>query len=440
MDEPAIIITGLSKVYALGPHGAHTGFWRRATRDAFDRLRGKAPERPEKTIWALRDINISVDHGERLGIIGRNGAGKSTLLKILSRVVYPTAGEVRIRGRLTSLLEVGTGFNDNLSGRENVFLNAALYGLTRQEIEERFDDIIAFSEVSRFVDTPVKNYSSGMKMRLAFAIAAHLDPDILLLDEVLAVGDAAFQQKCLSRVHEISSHQRTLVFVSHSSAAIRQFCNRCIWLRDGEVFMDGPADDVVGSYSESVLGGKSGAVFLQKPREPSTSPQEHWLTPDDLESWAALHSVQALNDRNERHNSFTADESIILEVEYEVFRDKPVFPAFRLYQDNVLITTIAYWQDDYPVATGVYRSQTIIPPFLLNVGEIEISVVLNTPISSRLHKHSAAENALRLFIHETTAKPSPVGPYRKLPGAVRPFFKWETVKINPTIIKRTENV
>ena len=223
----------------------------------------------QNCIWALKDINFSVRHGEKVGIIGRNGAGKSTLLKIFSRLVYPTEGETRIRGRVTSLLEVGTGFNDNFTGRENVYMNAALYGLNRAEINDKFDDVVEFSGVGKFLDTKMKFYSSGMRMRLAFSVAAHLDPDILLLDEVLAVGDIAFQQKCLERVEGLASGGRTIVFVSHNMSAIVKFCDRVIWLQDGKIVYDGEVTEGVKLYQDEPLSEEDQDLGLRKDRRGS---------------------------------------------------------------------------------------------------------------------------------------------------------------------------
>ncbi len=203
------------------------------------------------TFWALDNVSFDVRYGERVGIVGRNGAGKSTLLKILSRVVYPTAGEARFHGRLVSLLEVGTGFHGDLTGRENIFLNASIHGLSRAEIDARFTSIVDFADVHDFLDTPVKRYSRGMHMRLAFAVAVHLDPDILILDEVLSVGDAEFQQKCLERVQALVADGRTLLFVSHSANALRAFCDRCIWLEDGRIRADGPIEPVLAAFQQS---------------------------------------------------------------------------------------------------------------------------------------------------------------------------------------------
>src|SRR5690606_10465636 len=246
---PALEVSRLSKRYRLGAeaHGvpAIGRWWRRRHATAAD---------DSAFVWALKDVSFHVAEGERIGIIGRNGAGKSTLLKILSRVTHPTCGRAVIRGRIASLLEVGTGFNDDLSGRENVYLNAALHGLDRSEIDARYRDIVAFAELARFMEAPVKAYSSGMRMRLAFAVAAHLDPDILMLDEVLAVGDMSFQRKCLARMNELTSEGRTLLFVSHSMDAVTRFCDRCIWLESGQIRKDGPVEEVVTGYLRRVLG------------------------------------------------------------------------------------------------------------------------------------------------------------------------------------------
>jgi len=198
--------------------------------------------------WALKDINFEIEQGDRVGIIGRNGAGKSTLLKILSRITEPTTGKVRLKGRVASLLEVGTGFHPELTGRENIYLNGAILGMTGAEIKRKFDDIVAFAEVEKFLDTPVKHYSSGMYVRLAFAVAAHLEPEILIVDEVLAVGDVAFQQKCLGKMGTVAREGRTVLFVSHNMAAIQSLCDRCILLNNGHIESDNTTDIVIQKY------------------------------------------------------------------------------------------------------------------------------------------------------------------------------------------------
>jgi len=219
------------------------------------------PETPPGTFWALRDINLEVKHGEVVGIIGRNGAGKSTLLKILSRVTDPTAGHAEIRGRVASLLEVGTGFNPELTGRENIYLNGSILGMKKAEIDRKFDEIVAFSEVERFLDTPVKRYSSGMSVRLAFAVAAHLEPEIQIIDEVLSVGDAAFQKKCLGKMQDVAKGGRTVLFVSHNMAMIENICTRGVLLREGLVVKEGNVSDVISHYLNETM---SSTVSLEK--------------------------------------------------------------------------------------------------------------------------------------------------------------------------------
>lgn len=225
-----------------------------ASRKFFDGVKGKKIEPAKLTreeFWALKDINLEIRQGDRVGIIGRNGAGKSTLLKVLSRITEPTRGKVSIRGRVASLLEVGTGFHPELSGRENIFLNGAILGMSKSEIKSRFDEIVDFAEIERFLDTPVKRYSSGMYVRLAFSVAAHLEPEILIVDEVLSVGDAAFQKKCLGKMEQVSGEDRTVLFVSHNMASIQQLCNRGVLLCDGAVSATGSMDKVVESYLRS---------------------------------------------------------------------------------------------------------------------------------------------------------------------------------------------
>jgi len=221
-----------------------------AGRTLLGRNQGRAPETREE-FWALNDVSFEVKQGERLGIIGRNGAGKSTLLKVLSRITQPTRGEVRLRGRVASLLEVGTGFHPELTGRENIYLNGAILGMTREEIRRKFDEIVAFAEVEKFLDTPVKRYSSGMYVRLAFAVAAHLEPEILIVDEVLAVGDASFQKKSVSRMEAAGQGGRTVVFVSHQMNQIRRLCDTVIWLDEGQVRAIGSTPQIVGAYETS---------------------------------------------------------------------------------------------------------------------------------------------------------------------------------------------
>jgi lipopolysaccharide transport system ATP-binding protein len=246
MSRPIIEVQGVSKRYELG-HVGMTTF-----REEVSRLFGREPAgAPVREFWALRDVGFTIEPGTITGIIGRNGAGKSTLLKILSRITEPTTGEIHLRGRVASLLEVGTGFHPELSGRENIYLNGTILGMTRAEISRKFDEIVAFAEVDKFIDTPVKRYSSGMYVRLAFAIAAHLEPEILIIDEVLAVGDAAFQRKCLGKMESVSRLDgRTVLFVSHNMAAVSQLTTRAVVLKAGRVQFTGPTSEAIDRYVE----------------------------------------------------------------------------------------------------------------------------------------------------------------------------------------------
>ncbi|MEX0777519.1 MAG: ABC transporter ATP-binding protein [Phycisphaeraceae bacterium] len=280
MSRPAIQVNQLTKQYRIGVREqAATTFreaavnslltpWRRL-RAAGGHGNGHGVSEADSRFFALRDVNFHVQPGETVGIIGHNGAGKSTLLKILSRITEPTSGEVRLRGRVASLLEVGTGFHPELTGRENVYLNGAILGMKKAEIERNFDRIVAFAEVDRFLDTPVKRYSSGMYVRLAFAVAAHLEPEILIVDEVLAVGDAAFQKKCLGRMGSVAHAGRTVLFVSHNMGAVRALCRRAVWLHQGQARMDGPAAEVVDAYLRTLSTAHEGRIDVHE------SPRQH---------------------------------------------------------------------------------------------------------------------------------------------------------------------
>src|SRR5229473_2695711 len=263
--KPIIKVEGLSKQYRIGVRQESFATLRDAiagvVRAPLNRLRRNGHS-ANNTIWALKDVGFEVAPGEALGIIGRNGAGKSTLLKILSRITDPTAGQVELYGRVGSLLEVGTGFHPELTGRENIFLNGAVMGMRREETSQRFDEIVAFSEIERFIDTPVKRYSTGMYMRLAFAVAAHLNPEILIVDEVLAVGDASFQKKCLGKMGDVANEGRTVLFVSHNMATIQSLCNSCLLIKNGRLEAQGDPAQMLALYTEAELRPGSGIQSL----------------------------------------------------------------------------------------------------------------------------------------------------------------------------------
>ena len=454
MTTVAISARGISKQYSRGPDGGwsvHGGV------GALIRtLRGRGPKdarAKRDKFWALDDVSFEVSRGERVGIVGRNGAGKSTLLKVLSRVVFPTRGAATIRGRLTSLLEVGTGFNENLSGRENVYLNASIHGLSRAEIENRIDDIVEFAGVRPFLDTAVKRYSSGMQMRLAFAVAAHLDPDILLLDEVLAVGDLSFQQKCLERVEGLVSEGRTLLFVSHSLDAISRFCDRCIWLDGGKIRQDGPAQRVVDAYLEELAGVRSSRIWAPigvgdgaevgarvvdldgtggtqvALRDSAADAGEASAIPGDDDT--RLIGVRLLSEDGTPCSSVAVDESLGIEVTFEVLRSgKNIQPAlhFRGPTDQYLFV-VSYTDPAWlrvPPSVGRHVATAWVPPHLLNVGITHVTVALNTPDPFETHclvERAVSFNAYERFGDDHTAR----GLYgRDFPGAVRPRLHWDT--------------
>lgn len=270
MSDTAIRVNNLGKLYHIGAKQKRHDTLRDTITAAFDAPRrwfsrnGNAAS--EQDLWALKDVSFEVKHGEVVGIIGRNGAGKSTLLKILSRITRPTTGSVEIHGRVGSLLEVGTGFHPELTGRENIYLNGAILGMKRAEINQKFDEIVAFAEIEKFLDTPVKRYSSGMYVRLAFAVAAHLEPEILIVDEVLAVGDAQFQKKCLGKMGDVAKQGRTVLFVSHNMAAVRMLCDTAIWLSTGSITRTGDIESVTSAYMQSALSHRDKLVDLESVR------------------------------------------------------------------------------------------------------------------------------------------------------------------------------
>ena len=307
--KPIVRVEGLWKEYRLGKREAAYGTLRESIVDAvrapLKMLRRQNGGSAGEALWALKDLNFIVDPSEVIGVIGRNGAGKSTLLKVLSRITEPTIGRVELFGRVASLLEVGTGFHPELTGRENIYLNGAILGMRKTEIARKFDEIVAFSDLEKFLDTPVKRYSSGMYMRLAFAVASHLEPEILLVDEVLAVGDAAFQKKCLGKMGDVAREGRTVIFVSHNMVAVQSLCQRVLWLDRGEIIENGPASTVVSNYLNKSFGG-------------TTSSEEVWPEVDAAPGNEAvrLHAIRVRADEGDAAAPLTMKTPFSIEVEY----------------------------------------------------------------------------------------------------------------------------
>lgn len=361
--------------------------------------------------WALRDVSFDIEHGEVVGVIGRNGAGKSTLLKILSKITTPTTGRARIHGRVGSLLEVGSGFHPELSGRDNIYMNGAILGMTRREIERKFDEIVAFAEVEKFVDTPVKRYSSGMYLRLAFAVAAHLEPEILFVDEVLAVGDAAFQKKCLGKMNEVSRQGRTIIFVSHNMTALRNLCTRAIWLANGELVEDGEAGAVVANYLQRNSTSQLESVW----DDPETAPGNDRVR---------LHSVRVIPKSVDEAGQITVNSPIRLEFCYwNLVPDAVLNVSIFLYSlEEVCIFNVG--SEAAPRPRGLIRHACEIPGNLLNDGcyYIRLFIIRDASVAIFSQNNAAA--------FEVRDVPRAGAWYGKWQGAVRPALKWETEVIS----------
>jgi lipopolysaccharide transport system ATP-binding protein len=423
---PAIRVENLGKRYRIGvPRGklsvreALAG----AAAAPLRRLRSGAASNAQ-TIWALRDLDFEVAGGEALGIIGRNGAGKSTLLKILSRITRPTTGRAILRGRPTSLLEVGTGFHPDLTGRENIYMSGAVLGMSRAEIKGKFDAIVAFAETERFLDTPVKHYSSGMYMRLAFAVAAHLEPSTLVLDEVLAVGDAAFQRKCQLALKQMLGDGCTLVLVSHNLHAIATLCTRALWLDAGTLRADGRSRDVIAAY------------LAQVSRQPDDSGECRWPDPEEApgDEKIRLRAVRILSGGRVT-SRVRAQDPVRVEIEYaNLSPGANVYTSIYLMEESgvgVLSTAnlpsfnlgADAWHGR-PQPAGVYRSLCTIPGHLLNHSRYTVSVYVVTE-ESRLDV--AVHNAISFQVYD--------GEGGELQGAVmgviRPRLDWDTELVQP---------
>jgi lipopolysaccharide transport system ATP-binding protein len=370
-QDAAIRVDGISKRYRIGVAEDRTASLpealMRAASAPLRRFRNRSAWTSAEELWALRDVSFEVPRGRVLGIIGRNGAGKSTLLKILSRITDPTSGSIEVNGRVASLLEVGTGFHPELTGRENIFLNGAILGMSRREIVRKFDEIVAFAEVERFIETPVKRYSSGMQMRLAFGVAAHLEPEILVIDEVLAVGDASFQKKCLGKMENVAAQGRTVLFVSHNMSVLRQLCTHGVLLRQGQVARIGSIDGVVGDYLDEV------------------QTTDEIVLPEPIKDTDAYFSRMCLlNPRGEKTSRLAHTEPFVTELEYVVRRPISGHRLWWMLARNDGVEVVGSGDLDSPVPLadvrqpGRYVARVHFPGGLLNEGRYQYRVALGT--------------------------------------------------------------
>lgn len=370
-------------------------------------------------IWAMRDVSFEIKEGEIVGIIGVNGAGKSTLLKILSKITDPTGGRAEIRGRISSLLEVGTGFHPELTGRENVYLNGTILGMRKKELDRKFDEIVDFSGVEKFIDTPVKRYSSGMKVRLAFAVAAHLEPEILLIDEVLAVGDAQFQKKCLSKMEDIGERGRTVLFVSHNMPAVTRICPRTILLNSGGVLQDGPSHNVISYY----MGTEKG-----------TRAERDWFHEDAPgDEMVRLCSVRIRSEDGQVSEVVDIRQSVTVEIEYEVLQYSPaLFAYFHLVNEEGIELFESFENDtdwrNRPRQPGRYVTTTKIPGNFLAEGIFYVTPALRTinPEVRRFRVDDAVAFQVLDSMDGDSARVDCVG---NIGGVIRPLLAWETTFI-----------
>ena len=418
MGDTAVSVNGLSKRYRLGATHAQDGSLAGALSRGLRQLVSRRPAAPSThdTLWALRDVSFEIKKGEVFGVIGTNGSGKSTLLKILSRVTEPTKGRAVINGRFCGLLEVGTGFHPELTGRDNVFMSGAILGMKRQEIARKFDEIVAFAEVEQFIDTPVKHYSSGMYVRLGFSVLAHMDPDILIVDEVLAVGDVRFQKKCMGKMEDVGQHGRTVILVSHDMPAITRMCSRAILLNKGEIVQAGAAHDVVNHYLH--------AGHVQ--------PCAEWLDPAQApgNEVVRLRAVRVKTESGLITDRLDIRRPIDLEVEFEVVKPGHIFvPVFNLYNEEDATVFIAHdrdpaWQRT-PRPVGRYISTARIPGNFLSEGMMTVASLMMTETPFRIHAH--APRVIGFRVDDSGDGDSARGDFHgRWPGVVRPLLEWRT--------------
>lgn len=414
---PIIEVKGLSKKYRIGENQPYLTL-RDSLAGHFKNPFAKVKKGLQKDeFWALKDINFTVEPGEVVGIIGRNGAGKSTLLKILSRITPPTEGEIIMRGRVGSLLEVGTGFQQELTGRENIYLNGAILGMSQKEIKSKFDEIVDFAGVDKFVDTPVKHYSSGMYMRLAFSVAAHLDPSILLVDEVLAVGDSEFQKKCIGKMNQISQlGGKTIIFVSHNLSSIRQICDKVIILEHGDLTHIGETNKVLEHYAESL----SKSILQKSWMGKSLSPQIEGVK---------IESVEIVDQEGNKVDNISTDDSFGVKINYRItIADSYLGFTLNLYdEDSQLVfssisnTDSKFYNKKYPL--GKYSTICYIPNNFLNNKSYSIDLNFYNLGFSNL---KSIRSCLNISISDgNSVRQDYTGAYG---GSLRPKLLWETIK------------
>ena len=418
MTQPVIQVKDLSKCYQIrstAPKPYHS--LREDLVDGFKGLlRGEWGQSQSEDFWALKDVSFDVNQGEVVGIIGRNGAGKSTLLKILSRIVRPASGEVVIRGRVGSLLEVGTGFHPELTGRENIFMNGAVLGMKRAEINRKFDEIVAFAEVEKFLDTPVKFYSSGMYVRLAFAVAAHLEPEILIVDEVLAVGDVDFQKKCLGKIENISERDgRTVLFVSHNMDTVSRLCTKSILLKKGLVENQGYTQNVINDYMKSDYG---------------TNAIKKWDYSQDQSKQVVYFLDAKVHNKNGKVSSnFDVTEEIGITFKYNVAKDGYLLThGCNLFNEkgiNILNSHDVVSQlRTFPRMMGEYTATVWIPSNFLAEGIVFVGIAILTPSPFKIYLHES--NILSFNVTDSMTGKSARGDYvGNFAGIVRPILQWQ---------------
>jgi lipopolysaccharide transport system ATP-binding protein len=409
--EPAITIQNLSKKYTIQNASPYI-----ALRDVISNgIKGifRSKEKPF-SFWALQDINLEIEPGERVGIIGRNGAGKSTLLKLISRITSPTSGKIVLNGRVASLLEVGTGFHPELTGRENIYLNGSILGLTKKEIDKKLEEIIDFSGVEAFIDSPLKYYSSGMELRLAFSVAAFLEPEILLIDEVLAVGDIEFQKKCLGKMEDVSKTEgRTILFVSHNMNYISSLCNKGILLEKGKLVKCGKVSEVISEYITNVA---------------NRSASYQWVDHKPGNDIVRLNSIRMIDQAGTTTDSFKVNEKIGIEMRYEVLKDDHIlWLGYNIHnQEGINIFDTHSVNSPYyrtPHEKGLYESIVWIPENLLNTGRYLVSGAIFNHLKQVIHFHEKdilLFNVYDIFDQETARGMSP----GEFPGVVRPLLNW----------------